>query len=151
MAQDETVGGLPEGLSSAVDQLLAHPEILSMVANALGKGGAPSGSQAPAQTAQLQPTQEEPPAMGNNLPPTEADTAEVGATGSAAPAPTDLVATLAPILSELGGKGRLQSRKDDHRTCLLRALKPYVNPARREAIDYMIRLSQLSDLFKQLT
>ena len=89
--------------------------------------------------------------MERDLPPTEADTTEVGATGSAAPAPTDLVATLAPILSGLAGKGGLQSRKDDHRACLLRALKPYVNPARREAIDYMIRLSQLSDLFRQLT
>ena len=151
MAQDETVGGLPEGLSDAVDRLLAHPELLSMVANALGKSGAPSGSQAPAQTAEPQPIQEEPPAVEMDLPPTEADTTEVGATGSAAPAPTDLVATLAPILSGLAGKGGLQSRKDDHRACLLRALKPYVNPARREAIDYMIRLSQLSDLFRQLT
>ena len=147
MAQDTTVGGLPEGLSGAVDQLLAHPEILSMVASALGKGGPTPNAAPPAATEAPTQAEAEEPVVPSNT----AEAAAPVAAPSAEPVPADLIATLAPILTGLSGKGGIQGRKDDPRACLLRALKPYVNPARREAIDYMIRISQISDLFRQLT
>ena len=159
MEQDRMTEGLPNGLSKAMDQLLAHPELLTMVASALGKSADTQGSHEPSppvsvapsppsETASVtkvaSPVAEAPPPVAE-VAPSVTDTPV-----SATSAPTDLVATLAPILTGLAGKG-LASKKDDPRACLLRALKPYVNPARREAIDYMIRLSQISELFRSLT
>ena len=64
--------------------------------------------------------------------------------------------SLAPLLAGLngggfgGGGGGGDRGKDDERACLLRALKPYVSPGRREAIDTMIRLTRLTDLLKHM-
>lgn len=40
--------------------------------------------------------------------------------------------------------------ESDHRAALLCAMKPYLSADRREAIDYIIKLSRLGDLLKSL-
>ena len=39
-------------------------------------------------------------------------------------------------------------KKGDKKIALLLALKPYVSPARREAIDYFIRINKFGDMFR---
>lgn len=90
----------------------------------------------------------------------------------------EVMATLAPILSGGNGGGETQhgepseqkndaSNNDDpsvpvasiktdvpcraHRTALLCALKPYMSPRRREAIDYIIKIDRIGDLLHTLT
>lgn len=121
-------------IASAMEQVLAHPELISMVASALG---------ASQKSAEEKEEPEAPPAVAtaaqsptsNNDPPSEM---------------LAVMAKLSPLLSGLS-KGSLGAKTDDRRACLLRALKPYVSAGRREAIDYMIGLSQVTDLLKQLS
>lgn len=67
--------------------------------------------------------------------------------GEDSPAPPaidpEAVAKLAPVMSMLGGKNLQQNSP---RCELLRALRPYLSPARREAVDYMIRLDGLGGI-----
>ncbi len=89
----------------------------------------------------------------------------------------EVMATLAPILSGGNGGGAAQhsersEQKNDasnddpsvpvasiktdvpcraHRTALLCALKPYMSPRRREAIDYIIKIDRIGDLLHTLT
>ena len=133
----------PPALGDAIEKLMANPELISMVASALGGAKrSPSSVEEKAETSTIteattEPTSPAPITVGTD-------------TGPAPTAPSPelgkLVATLAPLLSGAdGGPGQ-----DDSRACLLRALKPYVNPTRREAIDTMIRLSRISDVLRQL-
>lgn len=41
-----------------------------------------------------------------------------------------------------------EARAHAQRTALLRAVRPYVNPRRREVIDYMLRMEQLGGMFR---
>ena len=52
----------------------------------------------------------------------------------------EMMAKLAPVMSMLGGNAL---QKSSPRCDLLRALRPYLSPARREAVDYIIRLDGL--------
>lgn len=121
-------------IASAMEQVLAHPELISMVASALG---------ASQKSAEEKEEPEAPPAVA---------TAAQSPTSNNGP-PSEMLAVMAklsPLLSGLS-KGSLGAKTDDRRACLLRALKPYVSAGRREAIDYMIGLSQVTDLLKQLS
>lgn len=139
----------PPDLSSVLDKILSNPELISMVVKTLGTT---SGASTPAAAAPP-PTQEV-----KTEPPPQAPPAEAPATEhpSAIPAGLgDMLTGLSPLLSKISGTGLGKSspmgkREDDHRACLLRALKPYLNSSRQEAIDYMIRLSELSLLLKHL-
>ena len=118
--------GMPS-LSDAIDRIMANPELISMVASALGKPP-------PAAATTPSPPPEEPP------------TEEHAAPASAPSA--DALAAIAPLLSSLkGGAPSL----DDDRSRLLCALKPYVNPHRRDAIDTLLRFSKITDLLKHLS
>ncbi len=131
----------PPDLSTALEKILANPELISMVASTLGSN-APASKTSPPQ----EEAESEAPIPSSVEEKTESDTAmPVGL--------SDRFSALAPLLSSLssgGEKGGHSKGKEDHRACLLRALKPYLNPSRREAIDHMIRLSELSDLLKHL-
>lgn len=65
----------------------------------------------------------------------------------------DVMAAMGPLLSGGGGgKGGGGKKSEcDKRTALLLALKPYMSPRRREAIDYIIRLNKLGDVIKTIT
>ena len=61
----------------------------------------------------------------------------------------DALSAFAPILNSLSHKdspGRISSNQ----ASLLCALKPYVNPNRCEAIDYIIKISEISQLLKKM-
>ena len=137
MDGEEKRSGAPPELSQAIDQLLANPQLISMVASALGGASAPATP--PEETAQAAPatdTQTTEPSAPS-VPPAGAD-------------PAALMTSLAPLLSGLSGKGGGDKQRDDNRTCLLRALRPYVSAGRQEAIDYMIRFAQITDLLKHM-
>lgn len=129
----------PPALSDAIEKLMANPQLISMVASALGGAKPPAGEETEAKEEPSAESAE--PAL-----PSQAQTA--ASSGSPAPSPElgKLIATLSPLLS--GGSGG--GKQDDRRACLLRALKPYVSPHRQEAIDTMIRLSQISDVLRHL-
>ena len=126
----DALGAPPSELSAAIERLLGNPELISTVASAMGmtpKGAAASTAE---EVAERVPT---------GVPSAEAS--------PLLPSPESLSA-VAPLLGMLSGKGG-RGREND-KTCLLRALKPYVSQGRREAIDTMIRLSELSDLLKTM-
>lgn len=134
-------------VSDMVNRILEHPELISMIAATLGteKPGAqtaatpqPANRPDPVTVQNAGQTAE----MAPSAAPAESGTVAQVKSGSGVP---DAMATLAPLLSGLtGGKP-----PDDPRSCLLRALKPYVSHKRAEAIDTMIQLSRVSELLKK--
>ena len=128
----------PLQISDAIDRLLANPELLSAVASAIG---VPTPTNAAAK-------KESEATDGDADTMTKSDTVS-----ASAPAENDihsklpdLMANAAPIIAALSGKGGKQP--DDDRTRLLCALKPYVNPHRRDAIDTMVQLARISEVIK---
>ena len=78
----------------------------------------------------------------------EAESAPPPEEATAVPALANSISALAPILSKsLSG----HSKADDKRACLLRALKPYMSEGRCEAIEYIIKISLISDVLKNLS
>lgn len=139
--------GMPS-VSEAMEKIMAHPELISMVASVLG---APTASGKEGDSVEDSKEQRSSAAMETETPAEPSESVGIAASASENGA-ADWMATFAPLLSALGaGKGGRGKSADDPRSCLLRALKPYVSQGRREAIDYMIRLSQISDLFKHLS
>ena len=139
MERETNTANSPPSLSDAMEKIMAHPELISMVASVLG---APEASPAT-----------EPEAETVSRPKEEAAAEADGGGTVAAPtgaAPEWLNAFL-PLLSGMAEKGKRGKPPEDPRSCLLLALRPYVSGGRQEAIDYMIRLSQISDLLKHLT
>lgn len=61
----------------------------------------------------------------------------------------DALAAFAPILNSISKKDS-SPRISSNQASLLRALKPYVNPNRCEAIDYIIKISEISQLLKKI-
>lgn len=128
-------------LSDAISKLMANPEIISMVASTLGNMNTP------------------PPEKAEDTPKAEKAFGEESVSeASALPAPQgvgvpdlgELIKGIAPMMSRLNGgeKRSSPSCEADRREALLCALKPYVSDGRREAIDYIIRISQVSDILK---
>lgn len=119
----------PTQISTAIDKILANPELISMVASALGGGAAE---------------------RKEDITPSDSTKSTVNkATEDKA---GDMISTLAPILSSLQGRSLLShSPANDKRSCLLNALKPYLCKERCEAIDYMIKLGRISELLKNIT
>ena len=120
-------------ISDAIEKLLAHPELLSTIASTIGLGKS---------AAPQPPSPESPPTPDASALPVATPPAKANDLG-------DAVAALAPLLGALSGKGG--PKGDDPRTCLLRALKPYVSHGRAEAIDTIIQLSRVSEVLKKLS
>ncbi len=68
----------------------------------------------------------------------------------------DMLATLAPLMGG-GGPGALSALGEgkeggggghSRRVALLRALRPYLSPRRREAVDYMLKMDRMGGLFR---
>ena len=57
----------------------------------------------------------------------------------------EIMSVLGPVMAGKGGN----VRADDKRSCLLRAIKPYVNDSRKEAIEYMIKFSAITEVLKK--
>ena len=121
-----------DALSGAMEKLLAHPELISMVASALKSQDIP-------------PTVDK----SNSETVNDSDPAvSMGVRDTANSGNADLTSALLPMLSRLGN---LKSAPQNApHSALLCALKPYVSPARREAIDYFLKFSQMSALISGL-
>ncbi len=140
--------------SEALEKLMANPEIISMVASSLGSiNQGEVKNEAP---------QSEDVSADEGIKEAQENTASSTEAASASPTPNigELMSSLAPMLSALkssgGGTATPIGVKDPHareaqnRAALLCALKPYVSEGRRDAIDYIIRISQVSDILKSL-
>lgn len=138
-------------ISDAIEKIMANPEIISTVASALGNMNVSS------RPARFEKAEDNTVANGE-AGGGEAERQEDGAEPTHA-TPSgfnigELVSSLSPILSRLdpsksrSGDGHNSAEKN--REALLCALKPYVSESRREAIDYIIRISQISDMLKHL-
>ncbi len=128
-------GGAPQ-VSEMIDKILANPELITMVASALGvnKKGAQT---------------EEAEERGEGSEAVSANAQESGG-GAAAP---DIMSAIAPVLASMQkNQGAVKlNPSNDRRTCLLVALKPYLCRERCEAIDYMVKLGRLSEVFRTLS
>ena len=114
---------LPEGLSAAIDKLMANPQIINMVASALGTPSAPSPSK--------NDDEKSPPK----------DTA----------VPTAAMPQLDKLLPLIGKLSNASSEASTFKhEALLCAIKPYLSHSRCEAIDQIIRISKMSAIIGQL-
>ena len=116
-------------ISDAIDRLLANPQLLSDVARTLGVERGLSSDKKTEVNGKDHEKEK------------EAESLEAMQGASALPS-----RELAPVLSLLsGGIGKAP---DSDLSRLLRALKPYVNQHRREAIDTVLDLSRITDVLK---
>ena len=121
--------GMPS-ISDAIEKLMANPEIISMVASALGNSAAKEEKiSAEGEEAKTVSIPALPPDVGN------------------------IISALSPLLSggrKTGdGKHHESSDAGKNREALLYALRPYISQGRREAIDYILQLSRITELLKQ--
>lgn len=143
---------IPEGLtpppnfSEMIDKVLANPQLIGAVASALSSSGA-SGNGGPpptnSQTVQSEPKREEEEA---------APASSFGGIDSSVLADKlpEILKVIGPIMQS--GTGKSDGHKsDDRRSCLLKAMKPYLNSHRGEAIEYIIKFSQLAEILKRMS
>ena len=129
-------GTVPPNFSEMLDKVLSNPEIISTVAAALSKGGEEPEKEkentvVKGETAENEGTSADVSAMMEKLP--------------------EVMKLVGPMMSKGTGSGRPPLTKtSDKRACLLSAIKPYMNPHRCEAIDYIIKFSELSELIKKI-
>ena len=124
-------------ISGAISKILEHPELIGMIGAALQ---APK----PSSEEKIEPTQT-PEALTPEAALTSAQTAAPSAAGGA-----DMLAALAPMLTKLQSSSSSAPHGDDRRECLLCALKPYLSKQRCEAIDQMLKISRISEVFKHM-
>ena len=122
-------GGMPS-LSDAIEKLMANPEIISMVASALGNSATKEDT--------------------NNG---EGEEAKAVSIPTPPPDVGSIISALSPLLSGVqksgSGKNHEGSDASKNREALLYALRPYISQGRREAIDYILQLSRITELLKQ--
>lgn len=116
-------------ISGAINKILEHPELIGMIGSMLT-------TPKPSDDISTDTPEEN----------TAAVEAKPTATGGA-----DMLTSLAPILSKLQSSKGALPHKDDKRECLLCALKPYLSKERCEAIDQMLKISRISDIFKNMS
>lgn len=134
----------PLQLSDALDRLLANPELLSTVAAAIG-ASPPAEVGGNTINSQKNDTNNDSEAEAKKDSESEAVSANTHSEDISQKLP-DLMSNVAPVIAALSGRGGKQP--DDDRTRLLCALKPYVNPHRRDAIDTMVQLARISEVIK---
>ena len=112
-------------ISQMLDKVLSNPELIATVASALSASASKESEAEPKK--ESVPSFAVPADLGDKLP--------------------EIMNMLKPML---GPASSGKSRESDNRACLLNAVKPYVNPHRCEAIDYMIKFSRLAELIKSM-
>lgn len=146
MANDETDVKKNAG-ENPLSDLLSNPEFvarLSQIAAGLKAGMTETETTEPAPHREETPPPSETANTGNNEKSTD-NLASVLSNPELMAKLPDVIATISPIL----GGGEKKARPDK-RTALLLALRPYLSPGRREAVDYITKLGKLNDLFKNL-
>ena len=135
-ATQDSASPLPlsdDAISSAIGKIMEHPELISMVASALG-GNVREATAVSANEAESDSDSE----VQNDSTPSFPS--------------ADAVATILPMLKglSLGGGGKGSGKGGFRHEQLLCALKPYVSHSRGQAIDYILRISQISGLLGKL-
>ena len=127
---DENILG--GNISDAIAKLKEHPEIISAVASAL------SGNNGNNTDNNINEEKTEAPIVSSPFPMEKL---------------TEVMATLGPMLSEMGsspvGK-EIKGSREDHRYALLCALRPYLSDGRREMVDYVLKFGRIGDLLKKM-
>ena len=119
--------------SSMLGGILSNPEMMSAISSMADK--LKNNPPAP------------PPRKVENDAPKEAEKVEI-ADAPAVPAVKELSGALGSLAPLLSGGGLKNFGADDDKACLLRALKPYLNKSRCDAIDQIITVSKLSHILK---
>jgi len=140
-AGEESVRPSPQvDLSAMLNKVLSNPQILTTVASALSSSGSKVGDTGGISDQQgAEPEREE--RREAELQP------DVAAMASKLP---EIMNILGPINSQ-GSGGKHAAYESDKRVCLLNAMKPYMSRQRCEAIDYIIKFSQISEILKRIT
>ncbi len=129
--------GPPVDLSGMLGKLLANPQIIQSVASALsGEGGEAAPKADTADSVREKEKAEE-----------SSPTPDVAAMAQKLP---EIMNMLTPVLQQKGGARSGKDAPSDNRACLLNAMKPYMSQKRCEAIDYIIKFSQISDIIKNM-
>ena len=123
-------------ISDAIERLLANPELLSTVASAIGISKPEVSSES---ASEIQKTSENEPISTHESTSQKAQ--------SATQKLPEAITALSPMLTALTS---IKKTPDDDLSRLLFALKPYVSGHRREAIDTMVQISKLSEVFKNV-
>jgi len=129
---EKTIDAPRPDLSAMLEKVLANPEIINMVASAVGGGKEADKADDPTSDTtsdDLPASLTLPDGLGDKLP--------------------EIMKALSPMLSK--GGGGIKPENNDRRACLLSALKPYLSKERCEAIDYMLALGRISALLKSIT
>ena len=131
----EQGSGLPPNFSQLLNKVLANPEIIGAVASAL------SSSQ-----------------KGENSEPKREEANDEKAEKSASDVEGSGTADVSEVMKKLPDIAKLMSAgsatksggstSNDRRVVLLSAIKPYVSPQRREAIDYILGFGHIADVLK---
>ena len=136
-ADKETKAPSTDALSDMIGRLMSNPEVMKIISSMAGKS---------------QKTTEESPNDESDVSVSVSENASA-LTDTSTKLP-DVISALSPMLSGIASlksdKPPKLSPKDERRACLLRAIKPYVSHGRSEAIDYMIQLSRITELMKNL-
>lgn len=135
--KDTRAGGENDSFSAMLDGILSNPEMLSMISSMADKlKSGTSAAESPA------------PQEGSSEGEAHSEAEPTAQAASGTSKLPDMLGTLAPLLSTELSKS---SPQNDHRACLLRALKPYLSSGRCEAIEYIIKFSRLSEILKNLS
>ncbi len=122
-------GAMPPQFSELLGKVLANPEIINTVASALSQTSPPASK--------------EDTAVGNDEARAAAVSANALPEGISDKLP-ELTRLLGPMLSGTSAGG------DKKKEALLYAVRPYLSDGRRQAIDYMIRISRISEVLKNI-
>ena len=114
--------GTPDALSGALGAILSNPDMLGMISSLAKELKSNSEAETPKQ----------------EVAPPAATESDMGT----------LIGKLAPLLASSNAG---DSKKEDDRACLLRALKPYLSESRSEAIEYIIKFSVLAKALRNLS
>ena len=129
----------PEELQSAVQSILANPAFAKLAAEVSGESAPSQPQNEPQKTPASAPAMPQiTPEMLARLP--------------------QMMSAMAPLLSGMqgkghGGKGEAEEKKGgdaERRRRLLAALKPYLSHQRKDAIDSILKVTEMTDLLGQL-
>ena len=158
----------PEGAASSpltgiLSALMSNPDLLKQIQSAFGASAAGAGTSGTAEAASTpaEPAPESAPNDGEataagSFPPVNDGLATVLSDPELMAKLPQMMAMLKPMLAGAGEKKPSQPHpshprsSEDCRNDLLLALKPFLSPERRNAVDAMLRISKLGTVIRQI-
>lgn len=140
-------------LGNSAEQLLSNPDLLSRIGNIINTVSAAPPSAAPSSTVSAPQTASA--NVGGGIP-MDGLSAILSNPAMLEKLPQimamlkPMMATMSPVPTAPAGEPRREKSMADCRDDLLCALKPFLSPERREAVDSIIRIAKLGIVLKQL-